>query len=52
MGKVALFHSSNPADPDVYHDQSECPSGQQIPEENRVPGTGGFLKCEECIRMG
>lgn len=52
MGKVAPYHSSNPADPDVYHDQSECPSGQQIPAKNKLPGTGGNRKCEHCIKMG
>lgn len=31
MSKVGNYYSNNPSDPDVYHDQSNCPSGQQIP---------------------
>lgn len=36
--KVAAYHSSNPSDPDVYHDHDDCPTGQQIPARNRVAG--------------
>ena len=28
MTKVSSYHSSNPSDPDVYHDHSDCPTGQ------------------------
>ena len=31
MSQVGNYYSINPSDPDVYHDQSNCPSGQQIP---------------------
>ncbi len=50
--KVAPFHSSNPSDPDVYHDQSTCPPGSQIPAKNRLPGTGGNRKCLTCRGIG
>jgi len=50
--KVAPYHSSNPSDPDVYHDQDNCPSGQQIPPWNRLSGTGGYPKCGHCQKMG
>ena len=49
--KVAPYHSSNPSDPDVYHDQSECPSGKQIPLKNRRVGDGGYRKCKHCADM-
>lgn len=39
MVKVSAYHSINPSDPDVYHDHSDCPTGQQIPAHNRRPGT-------------
>ena len=29
------YFSTNPTDPDVHHLFSDCPSGQQIPPENR-----------------
>lgn len=48
MAKVTPYHSSNPRDPDVYHDQNDCPTGQQIPVSNRVSGTGGHRKCKHC----
>jgi hypothetical protein len=52
MGKVGAYHSSNPSDPDVYHDHDNCPTGQQIPPANKVPGTGGYRRCKQCTDMG
>jgi len=52
MAKVAPYHSSNPSDPDVYHDHDNCPTGQQIPAANRVAGTGGYRRCKQCTDMG
>ena len=49
MANVSLYHSSNPTDPDVYHDHDDCPSGQQIPAHNRLSGTGGYRRCRHCI---
>jgi hypothetical protein len=46
--KVAAYHSSKPADPEVYHDQHDCPTGQQILARHVVTGTGGYDKCEHC----
>jgi len=48
MTQVAAYHSSNASDPDVYHDQDDCPTGQQIPSWNRVPGTGNLRQCKQC----
>jgi hypothetical protein len=46
--KVA-YHSSNPSDPDVYHESDSCPTGQQIPAKYRVPGPGvGNRPCKQC----
>ena len=52
MAKVAAYHSSNPSDPDVYHDHDDCPTGQQIPTRNKVAGTGGNRRCHQCEAMG
>jgi hypothetical protein len=52
VAKVAPYHSSNPSDPDVYHDHDDCPTGRQIPPENMEPGTGDYRKCEQCADMG
>lgn len=50
--RVSAYHSSNPSDPDVYHDHSNCPSGQQIPAANKVSGSGGNPRCRHCVSMG
>ncbi len=33
---------------DVYHDETECNTGNNIETENVVKGTGGLPKCSEC----
>jgi hypothetical protein len=50
--RVPAYHSTNPSDPDVYHDHNDCPTGQQIPSYNRAPGSGGNRRCEQCTDMG
>lgn len=50
--KTSAYHSSHQSDPDVYHDHSDCPSGQQIPQQNRLSGTGGYPRCGHCKNMG
>ena len=52
MARVSPFHSSNPADPDVYHDQGNCSRGKLIPPQNRLGGTGGYRKCKVCEDLG
>lgn len=43
------YHSSNPSDPDVYHESDSCPTGQQIPAKNRLEGKGvGNRPCQQC----
>jgi hypothetical protein len=51
MAKVATYYSIDPTDPDVYHDQDNCPSGQQIPAANRRSGTNNYDKCGHCKKM-
>jgi hypothetical protein len=51
VSQVGNYYSINPSDPDVYHDQSNCPSGQQIPAANRRSGTNGYSKCKHCRDM-
>lgn len=46
--KVNPYHSSDPSDPDVYHDYNDCPNGQQIPASNRQPGRSNYRRCENC----
>jgi hypothetical protein len=38
---------------DVYHERSECQSGQKILEDhNAVVGKGGRRLCSECLKYG
>lgn len=37
--RAMAYHSTNPSDPDVYHESDSCPTGQ-IPASNRAPGRG------------
>lgn len=50
--KVNPFHTTTPEEGpghrDVYHDNNECSDGKRIKPENRVSGTGGRPKCDEC----
>jgi len=50
--KVPAYHSTNKSDPDVHHDHSDCPTGQQIPSYNKSPGTGGYPRCKQCGAKG
>lgn len=49
--KVAAYYSANQSDPDVHHNQSECPSGKQIPAHNRRSGTNNWPLCAHCRNM-
>lgn len=48
MAKVNPYHSSDPTDPDVYHDYDNCPAGVRIPWQNRRAGKGGNRRCKRC----
>jgi len=52
MPFTAAFHSVNElqkADADrIYHNNSACPTGREIPLNDRVAGNGGYRVCPEC----
>lgn len=50
--KTNPYYSINPTDPDVHHDHTNCPSGQQIPPHNKRYGTNGDPRCKSCVSMG
>ena len=56
MAKVAAFHTNSteypPEHRNVYHDHDDCHDGKLIKPQHRVNGTGGKLRCKECIRLG
>lgn len=48
----AAYYSIDPTDPDRWHDYSDCPNGQQIPEENKRWGKPeGYTRCGSCKRL-
>lgn len=51
MAKVSPFHSKAPNDPKRYHDNDACTEGNNIEKQNRVPGDGGYPKCDHCARL-
>ena len=52
MPKVPDFHSINeakkPADKRVYHNNSACPPGRDIPAHERRDGTNQYRLCHDC----
>lgn len=46
--RVNPYHSINTSDPDVHHVHNDCPTGQQIPPQNKRPGTGEKRLCIQC----
>lgn len=53
--RVAPFHSVNetkkPIEDRVYHNNNACPSGRDIPRQERLPGNGGYRQCKHCKRL-
>jgi hypothetical protein len=52
MPKSPSFHSVNeekkPAAGRVYHDNSACPPGRDIPVNERRPGSNNYRLCHDC----
>jgi hypothetical protein len=52
MANVSAFHSVNevskPAAQRVYHNNSNCPPGRDIPSWERKPGTNYYRLCDIC----
>ena len=58
MPSVAAFYSMNEASKPpanrVYHNNSACPPGRDIPINERRQGTGpypGYRLCDDCDRL-
>lgn len=48
MPKKSPWHSIKKDAELVYHDNSNCKTGNNIEKENIRPGTGGRRLCDEC----
>lgn len=51
MAKVSPIHSIKPNTPNVYHDDNQCNTRNNIEKENVRQGTGGRPLCQECARI-
>jgi hypothetical protein len=55
MAPIQAFYSINetkkPAANRVYHNNSACRPGQDIPPSERRPGTNNYSQCEECANL-
>ena len=49
--KTNPWHSVKPYDPQVYHNNTSCNTGNNIEKENRRDGTGGRPLCKECAGL-
>ena len=54
VSPVYPFYSVNevlkPASKRVYHNNSDCPPGRDIPTWERKQGTSDYRLCEDCAR--
>jgi hypothetical protein len=52
MPATPAFYSVNeakkPASEQVHHNNSACRPGQDIPQNERKPGTNGYRLCQVC----
>jgi hypothetical protein len=55
MSRVSDFYSikecQKTAWDRVFHNNSECPSGRNIPQPERTWGTGGYRLCDDCSKL-
>ncbi len=55
MPTTTPFHSVNealkPIPNRVFHNNSACAPGRDIPQHERRPGTASYRLCDECQRM-
>jgi hypothetical protein len=55
MPSTPAFHSVNeagkPTVNQVYHNNSECVPGREIPSNERRPGAGHYRLCDRCADL-
>lgn len=55
MPPTADFYSINeatkPQSERVYHNNSACPSGRDIPQNERRPGRNNYRLCHNCAEL-
>ena len=56
MPSIPAFYSVNeakkiPPESRVHHNNSVCPPGRDIPQNERRQGTGGYRLCQDCQQL-
>lgn len=55
MPSTATFYSVNeaekPAANRVYHNNSQCGPGREIPQNDRRNGSNGYRLCDDCEKL-
>ena len=55
MSRISPFYSINEQKKPVanrrHHNNSACPPGRDIPQDERRAGDGGYRLCEVCERL-
>lgn len=56
MPGIAEFHSINEStkrlEERVHHNNSTCPAGRGVPQDERRSGTAGHRLCDDCRKLG
>jgi ssDNA-binding Zn-finger/Zn-ribbon topoisomerase 1 len=51
MAKVSPWYSIRQRDPNVFHDNDQCPKGALISQQFRKTGRRCRQQCPECARL-
>jgi hypothetical protein len=47
----SINEAQKPPDARVHHNNSACGPGEEIPQDERCPGTNGYRLCKVCEQL-
>jgi hypothetical protein len=50
-GFYSIGEGNKPIPRRVYHNNSACPAGREIEEDERRKGTGNYRLCDDCAQL-
>jgi hypothetical protein len=48
----SIHESKKPVEKRVHHNNSTCPAGRDVPQDERRSGTAGHRLCDDCRKLG
>jgi hypothetical protein len=51
MAQISPWYSIRQRDPNVYHDDDQCPLGRQIDQKYRMRGHRCRQRCRACAKL-